>query len=246
MFDVLRWVKNSVLLQCTCKDELVKKGAEAGTKWVFGPADSPWHQGAVEALVKTTKRCIQFAIHSQRLTPAEYLTLAYEVANLINERPIGFRPSPDSEVNILTPNNLLLGRSCAKNPGKLLPDCDHLTRFRLVRDTAEQFWKRWVELYVPTLVRQAKWLKPRRNIQPGEVVLVADRSLKGDYKLARVVETIPGPDGKVRKVRLSYKNFKPGEPLTSYSGAPDTVITRAVQRLALIIPEEEINGGNRS
>ncbi len=34
-------------------------------------------------------------------------------ANLFNERPIGTLPSSDSDLNVLTPNSLLLGRSRA-------------------------------------------------------------------------------------------------------------------------------------
>ena len=74
---------------------VIKDGAQSGTKWIFGPADSPWHQGAAESMVKTVKKCLQFAVHSQRLTPAEYLTISYEIANLVNERPIGNRLAPN-------------------------------------------------------------------------------------------------------------------------------------------------------
>ena len=87
------------------REQLIKKGALHGLKLIFGPANSPWHQGAAEAMVKTVKKCLNYAVHSQRLTPAEYLTVAYEIANLINERPIGSRPSPDSPINILTPTS---------------------------------------------------------------------------------------------------------------------------------------------
>ena len=69
-------------------------------------------------------------------------------------------------------------------------------------------------------------------------MLITERGLKGNYKLAEVVETFPGPDGKVRKVSLRYKNFKPGESASVYKGALDTVVIRAVQRLALIVPSE--------
>ncbi len=34
---------------------LHKKGVENGLTWVFGPADSPWYQGAVESMVKGAK-----------------------------------------------------------------------------------------------------------------------------------------------------------------------------------------------
>ena len=43
-------------------------------------------------------------------------------ANLLNERPISTLPDVDSYLNVLTPNALLLGRACAKNPGNWQPD----------------------------------------------------------------------------------------------------------------------------
>jgi len=46
-----------------------------------GPADSPWHHGAAELMVKTVKKCLQYAVPSQRLTHAEYLTTSYEIDN---------------------------------------------------------------------------------------------------------------------------------------------------------------------
>ena len=223
------------------KSTLIKEGAKAGTTWTFGPADSPWHQGAAEALVKTVKKCLQFAVHSQRLSPAEYLTAAYDIANTVNERPIGYRPSIDSSINILTPNSLLIGRSSSKNPGNWLPESGNMkTRLQLVSSITDQFWLRWTELYAPSLIRQLKWHKPSKNLEPGDVVLICDKNqLKGHYKLARVEKVFPGRDGHVRKVSLTYKNHRPGEPLTQYLGAPDTTVTRAVQRLALLAPMDD-------
>ena len=97
-------------------------GVNHGLQWVFGPADSPWHQGAVEALVKTAKRAIKMAINDQRLSAPEFLTLCLEVSNTMNERPLGLMPSIDSEINVLTPNCLLLGRAQASNPGGWQPE----------------------------------------------------------------------------------------------------------------------------
>ena len=94
-------------------------GLKKGTDWIVGPADSPWHQGAVEALVKQAKRAIHLAIHNQRLSCPEFITVLTEAANTINERPIGMLPSIDSELNVLTSNCLLMGRASAKNPGGL-------------------------------------------------------------------------------------------------------------------------------
>ena len=55
------------------RKSLIRKGAGKGVKWIFGPADSPWHQGAVESLVKTVKRAIHISIHDQRLSVPELL-----------------------------------------------------------------------------------------------------------------------------------------------------------------------------
>jgi hypothetical protein len=69
------------------------------------------------------------------------------------------------------------------------------------------------------------------------VVIVADKNvLRGKYRLGLVREAFAGRDGRVRKVSLSYKNFKVGEKIHQYEGATDTVVIRSVQRLALLVP----------
>ena len=225
------------------RDAILRKSSENGLKWIFGPADSPWHQGAVESLVKCAKKAIHYAIHNQRLSPSEFLTLCAEIANLLNERPIGTLPSKDSAIGILTPNSLLLGRATAKNPGGWQPQHPTvLERLHLVQSLADQFWQRWIELCAPHLLVQRKWYSSASNLQKGDVVLVADKNtLRGDYRLGLVRDVHPGVDGRVRQVMLSYKNFKVGEKLCCYSGSTDTVVTRSVQRLALLVPIDHSN-----
>ena len=217
---------------------LVSRGSDKGLKWIFGPADSPWHQGAVESLVKSVKRCIDFSIHNQRLSFSEFTTLCYDVANTMNERPIGTLPGSDAEVSMLTPNSLLLGRSLGKNPGGWdVPDSNVKHRYQFVQSLSQLFWKRWIELGAPGLTIQKKWHTATRNLKPGDVVVVADKNtLRGEYRIALVQEVYPGKDGKVRKVKLAYKNFKCGEKVYKYSGCPDTSVLRSVQRLALLVP----------
>lgn len=144
---------------------------------MFGPADSPWYQGAVESLVKSAKRAIHFAVHNQRLSVPEFQTLCSEVSNLLNERPIGSLPSLDSELNILTPNSLLLGCATAVNPRGWQPQGSSInTCYRIVQALTEEFWKKWTELYAPTLIVQRKWNTASRNLKPGDVVIVADKN----------------------------------------------------------------------
>ena len=139
--------------QLTAADKELKEaasrvGVNHGMDWIVGPADSPWRQGAVESLVKTAKRALKFAINDQRLSAPEFLTVCTEAANIINERPIGLMPSLDSDINVLTPNCLLLGRATASNPGGWQPGNSSIkTRYHLVASIGEQFWKHWMQLF---------------------------------------------------------------------------------------------------
>ena len=84
---------------------------------------------------------------------------------------------------------------------------------------------------------QSKWQHRNRNIQVGDIVLVYESSaIKGQYKLGLITETIPSKDGVIRKVKLSYKNYKVDEKVTCYSGAPNVIVTRSIQRLSLLVP----------
>ena len=123
------------------REVLHKDGAWNGLTWLFGPTDSPWNQGKVEALVKAAKRAIHFVVHNKRLSVPEFFTVCYEAANLLNERPIGTLPGVDSNLNILTPNTLLLGHACAKNPGNWHPTRQHITsRYCLDQTVMNEFW----------------------------------------------------------------------------------------------------------
>ena len=76
-------------------------------------------------------------------------------------------------------------------------------RWRHVQYLADQFWKRWVKEYLPTLQLRQKWLETKRNLQTNDVVLVMDDSLpRNSWPLGRVVKTFPGKDGLVRSVEV--------------------------------------------
>lgn len=57
------------------REPLQRNSAQNGSTWVFGPADSPWYQGAVESLIKSAKRAIHFAVSNQRLSVPEFLSV---------------------------------------------------------------------------------------------------------------------------------------------------------------------------
>ena len=59
----------------------------------------------------------------------------------------------------------------------------------------------------------------KRNLKIGDIVLIQDSNqIRGQWKLGKVSEVFPGEDGIVRKVHVTYKNPKQGEPANR--GAP--------------------------
>ena len=84
--------------------------------WKFTTPAAPHHNGCAEALVKTCKNALKRAIGSQLLTPFELYTVFLEVANLVNQRPIGRIPNDPDDGKCICPNDILLGRASSEVP----------------------------------------------------------------------------------------------------------------------------------
>ena len=155
-----------------------------GTEWNFSPADSPWYNGAVEALVKTTKKALNISVGESVLSFSELQTCMFEAAELVNQRPIGNHPSDPSDAVYLCPNDLLLGRASSSIPeGPFQERSSHRYRFDFVQQIVSAFWKRWVREVFPNLVICPKWHTERRNLKVGDVVLIQDdNALRGKWK----------------------------------------------------------------
>ena len=97
-------------------DELATFSATKGMEWKFLPADAPWQNGTSEALVKSVKKAIKVVVSESVMTFSEFQTVCYEAANLVNERPIGRRPTSPKDRTYLCPNYLLLGQSISRVP----------------------------------------------------------------------------------------------------------------------------------
>ena len=80
----------------------------------------------------------------------------------------------------------------------------------------------------------------RRNLRVGDVVIVADKNvLRGEYRLALVKEVFPDRNGKVRRVLVTYKNFRVGKSAQCCGKSEAVTVSRSVQRLALIVPKKD-------
>ena len=166
-------------------------------------------------------------------------TALFEVAGLLNERPIGTKTNDPQEGSYLCPNDLLLGRTRASAPLGMWMQCGNdKRRLDVVNEIVTHFQKKWLLQYFPTLIVRKKWHTEARNLCVGDVVIVQPdkKEFHGHWKLAQVCSTKEGRDQKVRSVTLRYKQQGHGK---TYKGVEDTTIERSVHRLVLILPVED-------
>ena len=220
------------------QDPLTSFAGSKGFKWEISPADSPWRQGKAERRIGIFKRLMKLSVGDTRMSPLELQTALFEIADVCNERPIGVtKPRDDGTYEIITPNQLMMGRS-----GIPLPDDTNVTeslpmtsRYRVIQHVTTTFWRRWSQLASPNLIVRQKWHAPSRNVCVGDLVMIADASkIKSQYKLGTVDSVTTSSDGRVRSAVVRYFNRKG----VNESWKPERIV-RSVQRLTLILPVEE-------
>ena len=209
-----------------------------GSNWNFTTADAPWMNGATEALVKSVKKAIHTTIGEQVLSAIEFLTAMYEVAQLVNQRPIGRHPKHPDDGPYLCPNDFVIGRSSPRVPqGPFKQRCSHKYRLDFLENVVGQFWNRWIRDVFPNMIIQPKWHVERRNVKAGDVVMIQDSdAFRGHYRMGIVKEALPSSDGKVRSVRVGYKNNNSD---LDYTGSKFTYVDRPVRKLIVIVPVDE-------
>ena len=72
---------------------------------------------------------------------------------------------------------------------------------------AQEFWSRWSKEYLQQLQARNKWIRPRRNFQVGDVVLLKEnQSPRNRWPMAKVVATHLDDQGQVRSVTVLASN----------------------------------------
>ena len=231
------------------EEKLIEFGSKHGIEWRFIMANSQHQTGGVEVMVKLAKGAIKAIMHKlgqHKVTLNELNTILAEAANLINSRPIGLKPNKDTDVEYLTPNSLLLGRSSdtisggpfeAKDMFDQGSKLDH-DRFKLTQRIVNQFWEVWIKNYFPTLLVRKKWHQRQRNMKVGDVCLLQDSNqVRGEFRMCRVSRVFPDPKGIVRNVEVLAAHKKDGA--RSYHPQGLSRLRRHVNNLIVIVPVDD-------
>lgn len=203
--------------------------------WIVAPAEGHHQNGLSESMIRSIKRSIKHKVTDNNiLTFGQLQTVLFQVADIINSRPIAMvnGSSPDHPSPI-TPNHLILGRATSDPPqGPFDKDSKNLNKkYRYLQSLVAEWWSEWYATAFPYLVPNYKWLQRHRNVKIGDVCLVRYKNeIQSTYRLARVQDVRVGEDGLVRTVLLKYK--LPGEKTFR-------TVDRAVQGISVIVPVEE-------
>jgi len=207
-------------------------------------AQPPHFGGAHESLVISTKLALYRALELEKKRlryPTEEMlrTLLFEVAGLLNSRPLTYTSSDPEDLRSLTPNYLLNRPPISHRPASTTQTDTTVPkeRFKYVQKLSNLFWDLWIKRSLPSLISRSRWRPKQRDFRVGDVVLIAEPNVaRGKWHMGTVSEVHPSRDQMVRVVQVKTK---------------DGVYTRPIHRLCLlesvdneqdIIGDQPING----
>ncbi|KAK7884419.1 hypothetical protein WMY93_027542 [Mugilogobius chulae] len=188
-----------------------------GIQWMFNPPSGSHHGGVWERLIKSVKKILNTTVNLQTLDEEGLHTLLCEAEAIVNSRPITKASSDPNDLEMLTPNHLLLLKTKPSLPPGLFDKQDLYARrrWKQIQYMSDIFWKRWTREYLPLLQERQKWARPSRNFAIGDIVLIVDDSSpRNSWVTGKVVQTTPDKSGFVRQVRVKTKTTTLDRPIT--------------------------------
>ena len=190
---------------------------EKQTSWVFNPPHASHMGGVWERMIGVVRRVLDSVLqeHGQKnLTHDVLATFMAEVSAIVNARPIVPVSSDGEAPAILSPSTLLTHKvdPPASFNNKLSLKDIYRNEWKRVQVLSDLFWNRWRSEFLTMLQSRRKWVTEKPNIKVGDVVLMKDKDVcRNQWPLARVVETFPSSDSRVRSVKV--KVIREGKPI---------------------------------
>ncbi|XP_071819881.1 uncharacterized protein [Apostichopus japonicus] len=149
---------------------------QVNVDWKYSPPTGSHYGGVWERQIRTVRQILNVLLRSQALSDESLQTFLCEVEATINSRPLTTVSLDLNDVEPLTPNHLLLLKGKPNLPPGVFVKTDVYVRrrWRQAQFLADLFWKRWLREYLPQLQQRQKWLKPKRNFEPGDIVLIVE------------------------------------------------------------------------
>ncbi|XP_015120742.1 uncharacterized protein LOC107043673 [Diachasma alloeum] len=194
-----------------------------GTRWSFNLSGAPHFGGKWEAAVKSVKFHLKRTIGDALLTYEELTTLLGQIEAVLNSRPLESLSEDPDKVSALTPGHFLIGQALTSVPDLSLEHLNvaRLSRWQLIQQKVQYFWKQWSTSYLQHLQSISKWHHPSHDIRIGSIVLLTDeRCPPTKFPLARVIALHPGRDGLARVVAIKTSSSTLQRPISKLALLP--------------------------
>ncbi|XP_037929094.1 uncharacterized protein LOC119663556 [Teleopsis dalmanni] len=191
------------------KEKIIKTSSNKGIDFKFIPPRAPHFGGLWEAAVKSAKHLMIKGIFSASLTYEELTTVITEIEAMLNSRPITKMSSDPNDLTALTPGHFLIGEPPTTNvdPYQKESRMSLSSRWRLVSELKQEFWRRWSKEYLNELQSRYKWKQQKANLCQGDLVIIKDDNLPMyKWPLGRVQQVYEGEDGLVRVADIKTAN----------------------------------------
>ena len=141
-------------------------------KWKFNVPRASHHGGIWERLIRSVCKILSSLCTEQALTDESLLTLLCEVEGILNCRPLTTINDDPLDLNVLTPNHLLLLKEKVPLPPGTFSIKDNFARrrWRQVQYLADVFWRIWTREHLPMLQRRTTSSNTSRNVSVGDIV----------------------------------------------------------------------------
>ena len=211
---------------------------EYGVEFHTCPVGSHYVHGKVERKIREVRSSINKHVQKQRLSILQWETLGQQISNSINNLPIGVGSKTQSleNLDLITPNRLLLGRNNNRCPtAPLIMSDDHKQIIKSNENIFRAWFRGWLVSHVPTLIPQPKWHTTNRQIAVGDVVLFSksDKEFENLYQFGIVTAVRATRDGLVRTVDVEYQNSTERTKRSTTRGARELVVIHRVDELGI-------------
>ncbi|XP_055527286.1 uncharacterized protein LOC129719896 [Wyeomyia smithii] len=172
---------------------------DARTRWNFNPPSAPHMGGVWERLVRSLKTALSVLNGGRKLTDEILLTTLAEAEDLINSRPLTYVSLEPGVDEALTPNHFIRGVGTqVEHAVQPTSEAEALRdRYKQSQSLADALWKRWVNEYLPSINQRTKWHSESPPLSRGDLVYVADDTIRKNWVRGIVIETIQGTDGRI-------------------------------------------------
>jgi hypothetical protein len=201
------------------------------------PVGAHYVHGKVERKIREVKKSVDIHVHNQRLSTLQWETLMHQISNSINNLPIGLKNTTRclENLDLITPNRLILGRNNERSPNAPLVICNDHKRLIETNSIIFRAWfKAWLVSVVPSLIERPKWHTSDLEVKVGDIVLFlkTENEMTDQYQYGQVSSVQRGRDGLIRKIDIKYKNNTENVFRTTH---------RTVREIVVVSPVDEID-----